>query len=521
LKRRISIAVLGIFWILCGVLSGTAQETAKLEIRESILDRIVHIEKDLKTEIPSVPRLCDSLTVKKDKINIGDCELYVEEEGQGMPLVLINGGPGGTHHYFHPWFSRVKDYARVIYYDQRGCGLSDYQPGKDGYSVDQAVGDLEGIRKALGIDRWVVLGYSYGGFLAQYYATKHPESMAGLILLGASPGMWVQMKPTRQYDFLSKEERARIREIPNQAKALGQEQKWEPKKILFLQVYNAHLNGDWKRQHFYRPSPEKLAQGALYEWTYDLINNFRSGINNSMDKIDLTGAFGKCPIPTLILEGKWDLTWNTDKPEIIANNHPGAKLVLFENAGHGIYDEETEAFFSVLKDFMLKRRAAEALDVAPYRAYLADWDQQRKSSPLYIVRSTGNSIASLAKIAKAYTKTWCDELQDWPLWLLKVGLAHYDVNNYAEAQYVFEKIAQFAEKKQNMGIKALALIWQGHMLDLQGKRSEAINRYKQVVDLDIKDTWEHNMYGLKYEVSSYAKERMMKPFVRIENTLKD
>ena len=47
-------------------------------------------------------------------------------------LVLIHGGPGGTHHYFHPWFSRAAGFARIIYYDQRGCGLSEFAPGEEG-----------------------------------------------------------------------------------------------------------------------------------------------------------------------------------------------------------------------------------------------------------------------------------------------------------------------------------------------------------------------------------------------------
>jgi len=498
-----------------------AQDVERPEKRESIFDRAAHLEERFLTEIPHVARLCDELKVEKRRVDIGDCELYVEDEGQGTPLLLINGGPGGTHHCFHPWFSRAKDFARVIYYDQRGCGLSDYAPGKDGYSVDQAVADIEALRKALGLERWVVLGYSYGGFLAQYYATKYPESFAGLILLGASPGMWTQMKPTRQYDFLAKEERTRIREVYAQAQKLAGERKWEPEKTLALQVYNAHLNGDWKRQHFYRPSSEDLARGALYEWNYDSVHNFRGGISGSMDKINLTGAFEKCPIPTLILEGKWDLTWNTDKPGIIAGNHPGAKLVLFENAGHGIYDEEPGRLFTVLKDFMVQLREAKAFDATPYKAYLKGWDQKQKATSLYIVRTSSYGTASLAKIAQAYSRTWCDDLQDWPMWLFKVGAAHYDCKNYAEAFYVFGRLADAAQKKNDNEQKALAVLWQGQMLDLLGRRDEAVRLYQMVADLNMNETWQHSNYGLKYELSPYARERITKPFVRIENKLKD
>ncbi len=114
MKPLLAVSAIALLW------TGLLYSFQNQETRESIFDRNVHIEKKLVTEIPHVPRWCDQLQVSKQRINVGDCELYVEEEGQGTPLVLINGGPGGTHHCFHPWFERAKGFARVIYYDQRG-----------------------------------------------------------------------------------------------------------------------------------------------------------------------------------------------------------------------------------------------------------------------------------------------------------------------------------------------------------------------------------------------------------------
>lgn len=94
--------------------------------RESILDRKISIEDSIYFHIDSLPPLCEELNMNAQYIDIGDCRLYCETEGEGMPLVLINGGPGGTHHCFHPWFGRTTGYSQVIYYDQRGCGQSDY-----------------------------------------------------------------------------------------------------------------------------------------------------------------------------------------------------------------------------------------------------------------------------------------------------------------------------------------------------------------------------------------------------------
>ena len=130
-----------------------------------------------------------------------------------MPIVLINGGPGGTHHEFHPYFGRAASFAQVVYYDQRGCGRSDYKPGP-GYTVDQAVNDLDKLREALKIDRWTVLGWSYGGALAQLYTLKHPEYTAGLVLVGSTDDGWLlQLQAGREYDYFSTEEKKRVAEI--------------------------------------------------------------------------------------------------------------------------------------------------------------------------------------------------------------------------------------------------------------------------------------------------------------------
>ncbi|MHC4757966.1 MAG: hypothetical protein ACYTE8_04870, partial [Planctomycetota bacterium] len=101
--------------------------------QERARDGIVHIEKELILDVPQVPRLCDQMDIVKRRVNIADCNLYCEIEGEGVPMVLLHGGPGATHHYFHPSFSRAKDFAKIIYYDQRGCGISDYKKDK-GYS---------------------------------------------------------------------------------------------------------------------------------------------------------------------------------------------------------------------------------------------------------------------------------------------------------------------------------------------------------------------------------------------------
>jgi proline iminopeptidase len=331
--------------------------------RESILDRIIHIEDEIHYSIDTVPMLCDELDMKGQLVDIGDCQLYCEVKGDGIPLVLLNGGPGTTHHMHHPWFQHAEQFCKVVYYDQRGCGQSDFIAG-DGYSFRQAVDDLEKLRKKLGFEKWVVCGFSYGGGLAQYYMTMYPESVMGTILVGAAPMLQEdKLNQTQQFDFISQEEKIRMGEIGKL---------YIDNKIdLNTLIYNRFLNGDWKRQFYYKPNKDEIARIALYEWIND--KNFNALVGSDYNRRDFKGVFNNNPIPTLICEGRWDLTWSVEKIDIFKSNHPNAKLVIFENSAHTIYNEETELFFVTIKEFIkdLKPTSSDSIsnwkqDIAPF-----------------------------------------------------------------------------------------------------------------------------------------------------------
>ncbi|UCC71640.1 MAG: alpha/beta fold hydrolase [Gemmatimonadota bacterium] len=509
-RLRLSICLLSLSAVTLAAAAAVAQE------RESIFDRAVHIEETLITEIPETPRCEEQLELTVRRVDVGGAELYVEEEGSGVPLVLINGGPGGTHHYFHPWFGRARGFARVIYYDQRGTGLSDYEPGADGYSVEQAVDDLEALRVALGIDEWVLVGLSYGGFLAQYYTTSYPRNVAGLVLIGASLGMWVDTGRSRQYEFISEAELDRMREVRAQLRELREREGWSRQKYIRLLVYNNHINGDWKRQNYYRPTPEKFAQIALYEWVHD--DDFNPIMSQSQQKVDLSGAFDRNPIPTLILEGKWDLTWGEAKSTILSRNHPNARMVVVEHAGHSIYDENPDAFFAELEKFVRDLPLVDRVEMEAFEEHLVAWRARWEGSPFYYLRVAGWGKSGSERIVEVYTSSWLDEIEQ-PRELLRAGFALYDAEDYGEALRAFVKLEEIAHSAGDQSRYAVSIIWQGHMLDLLGRREEAIARYQRAVDLGSEGGMRHDQYGLSYEFGPYAAERLLTPFRRLENTL--
>ena len=111
--------------------------------------------------------------------------LYFEQCGNphGKPALLVHGGPGGGS---GPTMRRYHDPARyrIILFDQRGCGQSTPHASLDNNTTWDLVDDMERLRVHLGIDRWQLLGGSWGSTLALAYAEQHPERVSELILRG-------------------------------------------------------------------------------------------------------------------------------------------------------------------------------------------------------------------------------------------------------------------------------------------------------------------------------------------------
>ena len=109
--------------------------------------------------------------------------LHVEQYGtpDGLPALFLHGGPGSG---CQPGHARQFDPARfrAVLVDQRGAGRSTPRLGLDANSTPHLVADLEALRGALGIDRWLVVGGSWGSTLALAYAQAHPERVLGLVL---------------------------------------------------------------------------------------------------------------------------------------------------------------------------------------------------------------------------------------------------------------------------------------------------------------------------------------------------
>jgi proline iminopeptidase len=107
--------------------------------------------------------------------------LAYDVAGTGAPAVFVHGGPGSGSHAFRLLSDgALERHFRIAWLDQRGSGASGSAANGD-YSLERQVADLEELRRHLGLERWTLVAYSFGGLIAQAYAEAHPERVAAIV----------------------------------------------------------------------------------------------------------------------------------------------------------------------------------------------------------------------------------------------------------------------------------------------------------------------------------------------------
>jgi tetratricopeptide (TPR) repeat protein len=154
--------------------------------------------------------------------------------------------------------------------------------------------------------------------------------------------------------------------------------------------------------------------------------------------------------------------------------------------------------------------------LATFRSDLNQWQEAWIASPAYHLRVVDWGRGASETIAAEFSPEWVDQLSS-PLEFLRLGFALYDVERYEDALTVFVQHYEEGRESGDDSVMSMAGIWAAHMLDLLGRRDEAVARYGEVKELGRTDTWSHSQYGLQYSFSEYADERMGAPFERIEN----
>ncbi len=288
---------------------------------------------------------------KGEYVTINGARLWYESEGSGEPLVLISGGPGISHDYFHPYFSSLRDSFRVIYFDAFGRGKSDRAKDRRDYSLSRDVDDVEDLRRALGLGKINLLGHSYGGVVAQTYALRFPDSLRRLVLVDTlfSSEMW-QANNENSLD-----------ELRNQFP-----ETWEKIQRVRDQGFNS-CSKEYQDANvvppvflmFYDPDNfEKIVRGggSVNNDVYCAIAGEDADflVSGDMGKFDFRLDLKKITAPLLVLAGRYDRIafprWTIQYKRYA----PQAQFVMLEKSGHFPFVEQTDDTMRILRDFLHK-----------------------------------------------------------------------------------------------------------------------------------------------------------------------
>lgn len=278
-------------------------------------------------------------------IKNGNTSIHYKTFGNGNPILIINGGPGMNSDGFDGIARMLSQHNMTITYDQRGTGRSTLQKTDNStITMNLMVDDIEVLRKHLKINTWIILGHSFGGMLASYYATIHPENIESLIL-SSSGGIDLGLLSGGNLSIQSK---------------LTEEEKdslnyWNKKIAAGDTSYHARLQRGMAlapaylyNKAFIPVIAERLTQGNA------LINTL---VWNDMQKIkfDCSKKLSSFNKPVLIIQGKNDVL----DEKIAFKEHKAFKnstLVFLDHSGHYGWLDNKEAYLGAIAKFLSENK---------------------------------------------------------------------------------------------------------------------------------------------------------------------
>lgn len=261
--------------------------------------------------------------------------LFERRVGEGPPVIVLHGGPGADHGYLLPGFDTLALGRELVYYDQRGGGRS---PVARDVPVGwrEHVADLEALRQLWALDRLVILGYSWGGLLAQLYATEHPDRVERLALVCPAPS-WRAARDEFERRFA---ERSLAPELVAERLALRE---------------------SGLRERDPRAYERRLFELAVVPYFYDrarardltpfrVVGRTQQEVWRSLNDYDLRPALQRLRLPAFVLHGEDDPIPIEASRETAALL--GAEFHALDRCGHCPHVERLEDFRRLLEAFL-------------------------------------------------------------------------------------------------------------------------------------------------------------------------
>jgi proline iminopeptidase len=282
-------------------------------------------------------------------------EVWVKHLGPSngsIPVLTLHGGPGLTHFYFE-CFEDFLPQAGVQfwYYDQLGCGFSDQPKDPRLWNLERFTSEVEEVRAALGLDKMVLYGHSWGGMLAMEYALRHPQRLAGLVISNMAASI------AKYTAYIAKLRSELPRDKLTRLAELDRARSYSTPEYEQIIDYLYHL-------HICRldPWPEPVRRSV--KWLSTPVYNTIQGrsefeVTGNMRGWDRWADLPRIRTPTLILGGRYDEMNPADLREM-SRLMPDARTFICPRGSHlGMYDDQ-QAYFSALVPFLRRVTGARA-----------------------------------------------------------------------------------------------------------------------------------------------------------------
>jgi proline iminopeptidase/L-proline amide hydrolase len=306
------------------------------------------------TELPTDPAADWSVATSEHRIAVPGGKVWVRVNGTigegATPVILIHGGPGGTHLNFGHLLS-LADQRPVILYDQLDSGMSDHVGDPANWKPERFVAELEAIRRALGVERWHLIGHSWGSALALEYAAAYPQHTASAVLSGTflSTSHWITGTNLLIRD-LPDDVAATIRACEGLTPPAPEV--CAPATAAFYAAYNGRPD---------RPAPS--AAMLAYRKRYGG-NGFNPALYNAMwgpTEFRASGSLASYDVTHLLSRvegarimfviGQYDEA-RIDTVQDFAALTPGAELAVVPGGSHAFIAERPEVAEAIFRDWM-------------------------------------------------------------------------------------------------------------------------------------------------------------------------
>ena len=286
--------------------------------------------------------------ISKGFINVNGGKVWYKIVGtdkKGIPLLILHGGPGAPHDYLEP-LELLSNDRPVIFYDQLGCGYSDFPNDTSLWTVCRFVDELETVRSALKLDKMHIFGQSWGSMLAvDYILNRNPNEVISLILSG----------PCLSSRHFADDQKKYLLELPEsmqkviidcEASGKYDYPQYQDAMMYYYKLHVCRLDlwPDYLNRCF-----EKMGH-SVYEYMWGPSEFIMTGTLKDYNYIE---RLHEINIPVLFTCGEFDEA-TPETTKLYQSKCPGSEIYIFEDASHEHFIEKPELFMQVIRDFFSK-----------------------------------------------------------------------------------------------------------------------------------------------------------------------